>query len=1280
MSLNHTISKIRYTRTYFCILLAGLLITSAGAVKAQSVGFVQQDVIRKPGVQTDADIGGLSAVERQTTRSFYDGLGQTIQEVAVKGSPDQKDIIQPFETNNLGQQAKSYLPYVGTDGNGAYRPNALVSEQAAFYTNSLPNKIAADAKPYSQQYIENSPLQRLLNAGSVGNGFQIGEHSKGINYRSNSSGDGNIIKWGPTGTNDGNYAVSVLSVNEVTDEELNKSAVFSDLAGHPILKRQYTATAGVYLDTYYIYNNAGMISYIVPPKALAIMVAGVNYSLTQTGVDKLVFKFLYDNQGRQIQKTISGTGVVNTVYDPLNRPVLVQDAKMAASYKWYYIKYDGKGHPISQGIYTDPGQLSATAMQSAVTGNTTYNTYWYETRSGITYTNNCFPNTAIIPLSYTYYDNYDLDNNGVDDYSYTAQSFTGVTEGSQTTAPVRGVPTMIRRTVIGSGYALGAGPWLVSYMFYDRQGRVIQVRSNNLVNNSTANDISTSVPDFAGATLQAKVVKVVGSTTTTVLSVMKYDHAYRLKAVEQKYNAGAQFQVAAYEYNAIGQLVDKKLHSTNAGYTKFMQSIDYRYNIRGQLLSINNSKLNADWGTGTGYTNTDDSANEKDDLFGMQFLYEQNDTNLGNTGYYNGRLSAIKWMSKDGSNVKSYERSYKYTYDLTGRFTAAGYQERTATGTGAFNNNVGGFDESGITYDENGNIKTLNRNSSTQGTNTNTPVDRLTYTYKAANPNQLDNVTDAATGANTYGFKNYTGTAANSTYTYDVNGNMTADPFKGLSITYNELNRTNVITITTGTNKHIDYTYDAGGALVRKQQYDNTNPVVTTDYIDGFVYINSVLSYFPMPEGRARNTGSSLKPEYIISDQQGSARISFEESATLPGTPVVRQENSYYAFGLSMANSPLGSPAIPNKQLYNGGSEWQNDYGDLPDLQQTFYRNYDAALGRFVGVDPMAEATESMSTYQYANNNPVMMNDPMGDYATPPGAFGSGFTSAQAFRDAYKRAWGETGQEMNEQEARFFGSDVSTSSGIGGGGGDVRNDGRWISTGESGLYYNNWVSFKNSMESNYGKGGNYAMGKNGTIYYQTGVLIGDPNATNGIGYRIASHTINDGANQGGGPMVFIGAAALSTGWTAEGLDPEPVSKVIGAIGMGIYTGYVISQNKEYLMNAAVSLYNKMTAEIDRIAQKAQGPQGFTYALVAKYPGLYPNVRGGTTFLNVGDVWKFGQTTSGSRYSGSYLEGAGLRKVDLFSGSQMEIKIQEKIMIYGYFMQNGTLPPGNSIFR
>ena len=177
--------------------------------------------------------------------------------------------------------------------------------------------------------------------------------------------------------------------------------------------------------------------------------------------------------------------------------------------------------------------------------------------------------------------------------------------------------------------------------------------------------------------------------------------------------------------------------------------------------------------------------------------------------------------------------------------------------------------------------------------------------------------------------------------------------------------------------------------MIRKQVYNSSTLQTTTDYIDGFVYITQgtgspLISYFPMPEGRVLNTSSSgvtLVKEFIVTDQQGNARVSFRDGGS--GTPVVYQENSYYGFGLVLPNSPVGTIATSNKQLYNGGSEWQNDYSNLPDYYQTYYRNYDAALARWVGVDPMAEASCSISVYHYSGNNPIMYNDPLGDKIDP---------------------------------------------------------------------------------------------------------------------------------------------------------------------------------------------------------------------------------------------------------------------------------------------------------
>ncbi|MBL1411218.1 hypothetical protein [Sphingobacterium faecale] len=100
------------------------------------------------------------------------------------------------------------------------------------------------------------------------------------------------------------------------------------------------------------------------------------------------------------------------------------------------------------------------------------------------------------------------------------------------------------------------------------------------------------------------------------------------------------------------------------------------------------------------------------------------------------------------------------------------------------------------------------------------------------------------------------------------------------------------------------------------------------------MYENSVLSHFAMVEGRGRNTGGTLNHEYMLTDYQGNVWVSFEEDN---GVAVIRQDNGYYPFGLVMPDSVV--PAQANKNLYNRGSEWQNDISDLPDCYKTHYRN-----------------------------------------------------------------------------------------------------------------------------------------------------------------------------------------------------------------------------------------------------------------------------------------------------------------------------------------------------
>ena len=86
------------------------------------------------------------------------------------------------------------------------------------------------------------------------------------------------------------------------------------------------------------------------------------------------------------------------------------------------------------------------------------------------------------------------------------------------------------------------------------------------------------------------------------------------------------------------------------------------------------------------------------------------------------------------------------------------------------------------------------------------------------------------------------------------------------------------------------------------------------------------------------------------------------------------QYNEYYPFGLQASTSWTREHST-NNFLYNNGAELNTTSG----LYDTFYRGFDPALGRFMQVDPLAHEYHSVTPYQYALNNPALLNDPNGD-------------------------------------------------------------------------------------------------------------------------------------------------------------------------------------------------------------------------------------------------------------------------------------------------------------
>ena len=738
-------------------------------------------------------------------------------------------------------------------------------------------------------------------------------------YALNNATTYRVRYWRPDGTTSANCPDNSVMVAITTDENGNQVRTYTNPVGQTILKQvQMDETLeGIstpWLETYYIYDVYGRLAYQVPPKAMRVLGTGASLNANNTSVAELIYRYTYDARNRLVEKKIPGAAVEQIVYDNYDRPVLTQDGNQRALNRWMFARYDRYNRVVYSGWYARTVTRAVLQGEMDALDYTVQPSFETEQVNATTfgYSNTVYPTASLTILSVNYYDHYDFDRNGTPDYTYTNNHFAGQEASALTNT--RNKPTGSRTRVIDAAGSASAN-WLINCVFYDRYDRPIQTRSNNPLYLTVA-DMQTTVYDFVKV-LKTKTTHNQNATTSVVLEDRsEYDHASRVTRAYRKINNNPEQLLAQYEYNALGQLVDKKLHDVGGG--NFLQSVDYRYNIRGWLRSINNAQL----------TNDPLTNDESNDYFGMELLYNTVENGLSNTLYYNGNISAAKWKAL-GTTGAIDQRSYKYTYDKSDRMKDAFFVAHNGT-TWARETNT--LDER-VTYDHNGNIKTLTRNQNNRGlsgaTVTNSPitVDQLTYTY-ASNLNRLTKVEDAiATTTGVNDFKNAVNVATE--YTYTTAGDLNADQNKGItSTTYNVLGKPRQITF--NNNRRLDYFYDAAGNKTKVQVWTGSPLVLTstTDYVGGFVYENNNLSFFSSPEGRVVKNGANFEYQYAIADHQGNTRVLFT-SAAPAAQPVTADfeaatngnfQNYVNRSAFSLFNRTVGGTT---SQLLNGGVNGQ---------------------------------------------------------------------------------------------------------------------------------------------------------------------------------------------------------------------------------------------------------------------------------------------------------------------------------------------------------------------
>jgi RHS repeat-associated protein len=168
--------------------------------------------------------------------------------------------------------------------------------------------------------------------------------------------------------------------------------------------------------------------------------------------------------------------------------------------------------------------------------------------------------------------------------------------------------------------------------------------------------------------------------------------------------------------------------------------------------------------------------------------------------------------------------------------------------------------------------------------------------------------------------------------------------------------------------------YDAatGGALLHEQQV----------YLDRRRAVqNASWSWQQLTVGKKADQDcwdwASAAEVYVENLSSQAAWFDDLEIATgaLP-TAIVVQKTHYEPFGLELAGiGYIADPTLEDKFTYNGKEKVDDmamnwlDYGA---------RNYDARLGRWWSVDPLAGKFAPLSPYTYVANNPIGLTDPDG--------------------------------------------------------------------------------------------------------------------------------------------------------------------------------------------------------------------------------------------------------------------------------------------------------------
>jgi RHS repeat-associated protein len=412
------------------------------------------------------------------------------------------------------------------------------------------------------------------------------------------------------------------------------------------------------------------------------------------------------------------------------------------------------------------------------------------------------------------------------------------------------------------------------------------------------------------------------------------------------------------------------------------------------------------------------------------------------------------------------------------------------------------------------------------------------------------------------------------------------------------------------------YVRDASGNVMAVYKTSGTTNLTLEEQ---HIYGSSRLGIFKKDKTIKNKARALGERRYELTDHLGNVRVVMSDYKRT--AVIVLSATDYYPFG--MVARTYTSP-----EEYRYGFNGKEKEDDISSGDYDFgARMYDPRSIRFLSVDPLAHVQPDKTPYHFVSNNPINRIDP------------TGMLDEWVEKD---------GQMMYDNRV-------------------INQEDATALYGEGATYRPNGYTYTSSS------GANIELGDYG-FFKSNGQINSSPDlAQNSLAYTNPSQAMANAQSQIAGVRGNYTASAGVVGFiSADVAIPELTDAAwpkwaAYAVAGGIAAYYVA----------------KMEAEIEGIMRRAGGPQGFQYSLRATTTGAYTcyTCGSGSMNLSLGDVWKYGETTQGTgRYSQNFLNTNRVQLFPEFYGNQVQIKVMEKNKIYGYFLQNGHLPPGNKIFR